>query len=91
MDGNYEIKGDWKLTLNNASYDSAFGFLKYYPYFATTDSKTVFSGNLELKGVSDTTAFKRETLIGLSLKLANNNPNSTNKVTLENSGTITIK
>ena len=89
--GNFEVKGNWNMTVTDGQTYNNWGFLSYRPYYATSDSKVVFSGNLNLQADNTTSSFSSTALIGLSLNLTNSNSNSTAKAVLENTGTITIK
>ena len=89
--GNFDIKGNWDMIMTNGTSYDVWGFLSYKPYFATSDSKVVFSGNLNLQADNTMSAFSSTALIGLSLDLTNGVTNSTAKAVLENTGTITIK
>ena len=80
LDGDYEIKGDWDLTIAN----SGLGFLSYAPYFITKDIELINHANLNL------TAQAGGYLIGTILKLENTTPNNTAKVVFENRGKITL-
>ena len=89
--GNFEVKGNWDLIMTNGASYNNWGFLSYRPYYATSDSRLVFSGNLNLQADDTTSSFSSTGLVGLSLNLTNSNPNSGAKAVLENTGTITIK
>jgi hypothetical protein len=92
--GNYEIKGSWDMKLiDRVSYEN-WGFLSYRPYYANTDSKVVFSGNLNMSADEVTTGIynsNASSLIGMYLNLTSTAANPATTATLENSGTITIK
>ncbi|MCP1224737.1 autotransporter domain-containing protein [Sebaldella sp. S0638] len=89
--GNFEVKGNWDMSITDGkSYDN-WGFLSYRPYYATTDSKVVFSGNLTLQANNTTNTFSSTALVGLSLNLGTSTANLGTKATLENTGTITLK
>ena len=90
LSGNFEIKGNWDMTVNDtgSSWNSV-GFINYRPYSITDDSKITFSGNLNLGVVSDYDS-SNTALVGMSLNLSS--PVSDNhKAVLENTGTITLK
>jgi hypothetical protein len=90
-DGNFEIKGNWDMTLTDGNYSDRWGFLNYSPYYATTDSKTTFSGTLNLKADNTEEEYTPLLLVGLSLNLGTSSSNIGTKAVLENTGTINIK
>jgi hypothetical protein len=90
--GNFEIKGNWDMTVTDGKRYNQWGFLNYYPYFATTDSKTTFSGTLNLQMNTTTPAtYSSAALVGMSLNLGTSSSNTGTKAVLENTGTINIK
>jgi hypothetical protein len=89
--GNFEIKGNWDMTITDGKSYNQWGFLNYYPYYATTDSKTTFSGILNLQADNTTATFSSTALVGLSLNLGTSSSNTGTKAVLENTGTINIK
>ena len=87
---NFEIKGNWDMTVNSPNYSwISFGFINYRPYSLTGDSKTIFSGNLSL-GVTSPDDMTGFSLVGMSLNLSSP-VSDTSKAVLENTGTITLK
>ena len=89
--GNYEIKGNWNMTMTDGPTYNQWGFLSYRPYYANTDTKALFSGNLNLEANNTTGTGSSTSLIGMSLNLSSMTANPTTTATMENSGTITIK
>ena len=89
--GNFEIKGNWNMTMVDGTTYNQWGFLSDRPYYATTNSNVLFSGNLNLQANNTTGSVRSTALIGMSLSLSSMNSNPTTTATMENSGTITIK
>ena len=55
--GNFEIKGNWNMTMIDGTASNQWGFLSDRPYYATTDSNVLFSGNLNLQANNTTGSF----------------------------------
>ena len=90
LSGNFEIKGNWDMTINDTgSLWRPVGFINYRPYSITGDSMTTFSGDLNL-GITSDYDLSNTPLIGMSLNLSSPVSDSY-KAVLENTGTITLK